>query len=211
MTLKISMKRREFLCLTAGLALSPSGARSVEAHNALASYPVSLPIIARILGDDELRSGVCLLDVGSTATEVSAYRDNACLARNTVSFGANSITGAIGQWLSVDYPTARALLNATGHAFPYMVDARETVDASACSLSSPLQARPSRRDLAYLIQAEFERLFVQVRIFLQANSYDLPCGVVVHGGIAALPGIVELGEEVFHSLVRTVPAHENRA
>ena len=62
----------------------------------------------------------------------------------------------------------------------------------------------SRRALADVIQPRVEELFEIVQAELRRSGYEnvLSSGIVLTGGSASMPGMIELGEEIFHMPVR---------
>ena len=62
----------------------------------------------------------------------------------------------------------------------------------------------SRRALADVIQPRMEELLELVQAELRRAHYEelLSSGIVLTGGSSLLPGMVELGEEIFHMPVR---------
>lgn len=201
------MQRREFIGMAAGLAFSPTSANAIG-ERMLVPSQVSPPDTVSILHGYELQGGICLLDVGDATTEASAYRSGACMARVRFAFGENTLIDAIRRRLDVDFQEAQEIIARDGHAFACLVEGLEPLCRQGVLLTRVVDGLPLRRELTAIIQAEIEGMFAEVREFLGNNRYDLAYGVVVHGRVAAIPGIVELGEEVFHSLVRTVPTHE---
>ncbi len=62
----------------------------------------------------------------------------------------------------------------------------------------------SRRALADVIQPRVEELFELIQHELRRAGFEdvLSSGIVLTGGASAMPGMVELGEEIFHMPVR---------
>jgi cell division protein FtsA len=92
----------------------------------------------------------------------------------------------------------------TGSAYQPLVDPDEMVDLP----STPGQgARQASRDLvAHIIHQRMDEILQLVRTEIAKAGYEdpkqLPAGVVLTGGTAHLPGIVELAREVFGMPVR---------
>jgi cell division protein FtsA len=65
--------------------------------------------------------------------------------------------------------------------------------------------------LAEIIEARIEEMLLIIQQEIKRSGYDglLPAGVVLCGGTAQLPGICELGREIFNLPVRTgVPGRD---
>ncbi|HRE18338.1 MAG TPA: cell division FtsA domain-containing protein, partial [Rhodocyclaceae bacterium] len=62
----------------------------------------------------------------------------------------------------------------------------------------------SRRALADVIQPRVEELFELIQNELRRAGFEdvLSSGIVITGGASVMPGMVELGEEIFHMPVR---------
>ena len=62
----------------------------------------------------------------------------------------------------------------------------------------------SRRALADVIQPRVEELYELVQAELRRSGFDevLSSGIVLTGGASVMPGMIELGEEIFHMPVR---------
>jgi cell division protein FtsA len=62
----------------------------------------------------------------------------------------------------------------------------------------------SRQTLAEVIEPRVEELYSLVQAELRRSGFEelLSSGIVITGGSAAMQGMVELGEEVFHMPVR---------
>jgi cell division protein FtsA len=62
----------------------------------------------------------------------------------------------------------------------------------------------SRRALADVIQPRVEELFELIQSELRRAGFEevLSSGIVLTGGASVMPGMIELGEEIFHMPVR---------
>ena len=62
----------------------------------------------------------------------------------------------------------------------------------------------SRRALADVIQPRVEELFELIQAELRRSGFEevLSSGIVLTGGSSVMPGMIELGEEIFHMPVR---------
>ena len=67
----------------------------------------------------------------------------------------------------------------------------------------------SRQTLAGFIQPRVEEIFQQVQEELQRSGKErlLRAGIVLTGGAAQMPGMTELGEEIFHTTVKLSMPH----
>lgn len=87
-------------------------------------------------------------------------------------------------------------------AFAQLVDPRETVEMPG---PGPGQKRAVARELiAHIVEQRLDEMFGLVHQELQDQDLldDLGAGIVLTGGTAALPGIVELAQQIFAAPVR---------
>ena len=77
-----------------------------------------------------------------------------------------------------------------------------------CALMSPgrrpAESKLSRRALSDVIQPRVEELYELIQAELRRAGFEevLSSGIVLTGGTSVMPGMVELGEEMFHMPVR---------
>jgi len=102
----------------------------------------------------------------------------------------------------VPYAEAQKAKEQYGTAFAQLVDPRETVEMPG---PSPGQMRAVARELiAHIIEQRLDEMFGLVQGELQDHGLldKLGAGVVLTGGTVAIPGIVELAQQIFASPVR---------
>jgi cell division protein FtsA len=89
-----------------------------------------------------------------------------------------------------------------GCALSQLADVNENLDVAG------VDDRPSRslsrRALADVIQPRVEELYELIQNELRRAGFEevLSSGIVLTGGASVMPGMVELGEEIFHMPVR---------
>jgi len=83
-----------------------------------------------------------------------------------------------------------------------LADTNEVVDVPGVGERG--SRKLSRQTLAEVIEPRVEELYTLVQAELRRSGYEdlISSGVVITGGSSALPGMGELGEEVFHTPVR---------
>ena len=100
------------------------------------------------------------------------------------------------------YAEAQKAKEHHGSAFAQLVDPRETVEMPG---PSPGQKRAVARELiAHIIEQRLDEMFglVQKELHDAELMDSLGAGIVLSGGAAALPGIVELAQQIFAAPVR---------
>jgi len=89
-----------------------------------------------------------------------------------------------------------------GCALRQLADARDMIEVPGIGDRPPRTL--SRQTLAEFIEPRMEELYSLVQAELRRSGFEelLSSGIVITGGSAAMQGMVELGEEVFHMPVR---------
>ncbi|QBD81195.1 cell division protein FtsA [Ktedonosporobacter rubrisoli] len=145
-----------------------------------------------VLEDGETDLGVALVDIGGGTTDIAIFTDGAIWQSVVLPIGGNLITSDIAIGLRLSPGVAEELKITYGHCDPSTIDDDDMIDLSQfmpdCNDLVP------RRLLAEIIQARVEELFSMVHEEIKKSGYDglLPAGVVITGGTAELPGILEV-------------------
>ncbi len=145
-----------------------------------------------VLADGETELGVALVDIGGGTTDVAIFSDGAIWHTVVLPIGGNLITSDIAIGLRLPFAVAEELKITYGHCDPTTIADDDMIDLSQfmpdCNDLVP------RKLLAEIIQARVEELFSMVHDELKKSGYDslLPAGLVITGGTAELPGILEV-------------------
>jgi len=117
--------------------------------------------------------------------------------------GGNHITNDIATGLRLPLAQAEEIKKKHGFALKSGVGAEEYFSVKAFGEDAPIQI--SRQDLAHIIEARVEEVFVLTLQEIKRSGYDglLPAGMVLTGGTSALPGIRQLASQVLGLPVRT--------
>ena len=155
-----------------------------------------------VLSDDERDLGVALVDIGGGTTDVAVFARGAIRYTAVIPIAGDHITNDIAMALRTPGPEAEAIKLRHGVALRQRADANERIEVPGIGERPPRTL--SRQTLAEVIEPRVEELFGLVQKVLRDSGYEevLTAGVVLTGGSALLPGIVELGEEIFHMPVR---------
>jgi cell division protein FtsA len=157
-----------------------------------------------VLSDDEKELGVALVEVGGSSTGVAIFHDGKIRHLASLKFAGTHVTSDLVQGLSVTQADAERLKERHGVAYEPLVDSAEMVQLPSTPGQGARQA--SRQLLAHVIHQRVDEIFQLVgREFDRAGFAGgrLPAGVVLTGGTAHLPGMVELAREAFAVPVRT--------
>ncbi|TMC24058.1 MAG: cell division protein FtsA [Chloroflexi bacterium] len=155
-----------------------------------------------VLADGETDLGVALIDIGGGTTDIAVFTDGAIWHTVVLPVGGNLITSDIAIGLRLPPGVAEELKVTYGHCDPSTIDEDDMIDLSQfmpdCNDLVP------RKLLAEIIQARVEELFSMVHEEIKKSGYDglLPAGIVMTGGTAELPGILEVAAQILDLPVR---------
>ena len=155
-----------------------------------------------VLTEDEKEVGVAMVEIGASTTDLALYYEGKVQHVAILPFGGNTLTADLVRGLSVPYAEAQKAKEHYGTAFAQLVDPRETVEMPG---PSPGQQRAVARELiAHIVEQRLDEMFGLVQSEFQdhASQDKLGAGVVLTGGTVAIPGIIELGQQIFASPVR---------
>ena len=142
--------------------------------------------------------GVALIDIGHGTTDLAIFEEGDLLAVSVIPVGGGHITNdiAIGMRCSID--AAERAKHEHGTANPEMITKRETIELGVLD---PTQEGTtfSRRELSEIIEARLEEIFELVGSELRTFERWrlLPAGIVLTGGTANLPGVVDVARRAF--------------
>jgi len=160
-----------------------------------------------VLTDDEQDVGVCLVDIGGGTADIAVFSQGAIRHTAVIPIAGDQITNDIAIALRTSTQDAEEIKLKYGIALQQLADPEEMLevpgvgDRPATSLS--------RQTLAGFIQPRVEEIFQKVQEELHRSGYArlLRAGVVLTGGTAQMPGITQLGEEIFHNTVKLGVPH----
>ncbi|NLZ11428.1 MAG: cell division protein FtsA [Alcaligenaceae bacterium] len=161
------------------------------------------------LTSDEKELGVVLVDIGGGTTDVAIYTGGAIRHTAVVPIAGDQITSDIAAMLRTPTPDAEEIKLRFGIAKQVLANPEEHIEVPG--LGDRPNRQVKRQALGAVIEPRVEELFTFVQQIVRESGYEdlLASGVVLTGGSALLPGIVELAEDVFLKPVRVaVPAYE---
>lgn len=161
------------------------------------------------LTSDEKELGVVLVDIGGGTTDIAIYTGGAIRHTAVVPIAGDQITSDIAAMLRTPTPDAEEIKLRFGVAKQVLADAEEHIEVPG--LGDRPNRQVKRQALGAVIEPRVEELFTFVQQIVRESGYEdlLASGVVLTGGSALMPGIVELAEDVFLKPVRVaVPAYE---
>lgn len=155
-----------------------------------------------VLSDDEKELGVCLVDIGGGTTDIAVFTNGAIRHTAVIPVAGDQVTNDIAVALRTPPKDAEDLKIRHGCALRQLADARDMIEVPGVG-DRPAKTL-SRQTLAEFIEPRMEELYSLVQAELRRSGFEelLSSGIVITGGSAAMQGMVELGEEVFHMPVR---------
>ena len=155
-----------------------------------------------VLSDDEKDLGVCLVDIGGGTSDIAVFTQGAIRHTAVIPIAGDQITNDIAMALRTPTKEAEEIKRRYGCALRELADPQEMVEVPGVGERG--SKKMSRQTLAEVIEPRVEELYSLVQAELRRSGFEelLSSGVVITGGSAAMQGMVELGEEVFHMPVR---------
>ncbi|WP_172187233.1 cell division protein FtsA [Lentilactobacillus kribbianus] len=154
-----------------------------------------------ILNDGEQDFGTILIDLGGGQTTASVVHDHQLKYVTTDPEGGEFITKDISIVLNTSMDNAESLKRNYGSADSEMASEDRDVPVDVVGQSEPTII--DEKYLSEIIEARVDQIFTRIKERLdKINALRLPGGIVLTGGVAALPGIVELATDKFDINVR---------
>ena len=166
-----------------------------------------LALTETILTDGEKDFGTIVIDMGGGQTTTSVIHDKQLKFTHVNQEGGEFITKDISIVLNTSFNNAEALKINYGDAYPERTSANEEFPVDVIGNSEPV--RVDERYLSEIIEARVEQILRKSKEVLdEIDAFELPGGVVLTGGAASMPGIVDLAQEIFEANVKLyVPNH----
>jgi len=161
-----------------------------------------------VLSPDERDLGVAVVDIGGGTTDIAVFKGGSIRHTAVVPIAGDLVTSDVAVAFRTPGQHAEQIKLKYGCALPEMVQHDPGIEVPGVGETPP--RRLSRQMLAEVMRPRYEELFRYVRKELhRADVYDLIAGgVVLTGGAALTPGILELAEEVLDVAVRLGLPHQ---
>ncbi|MDV7728736.1 cell division protein FtsA [Enterococcus faecium] len=166
-----------------------------------------LALTESILSDGEKDFGTIVIDMGGGQTTTAVMHDKQLKFTNLDQEGGEFVTKDISIVLNTSFNNAEALKINYGDAYPERTSPDEEFPVDVIGQSEPVKV--DERYLSEIISARMEQIFNKAKDALdQIEALELPGGVVLTGGAASLPGVVDLAQEILGVNVKLyVPNH----
>ncbi|TXH02626.1 MAG: cell division protein FtsA [Candidatus Moraniibacteriota bacterium] len=148
-----------------------------------------------VLSPKQKELGVVVVNLGASTTTLSVFEDGDLLHLAVLPMGGVHVTNDIAIGLRTSIDVAEAIKREYGHALPHEVNKKEEIDLG--DFDSQETDTVSRHHIAEVIEARLEEILHYVNLELKGINREalLPAGVVLTGGGALVPGLVELAKK----------------
>ncbi len=155
-----------------------------------------------VLTDDEKELGVACVDIGAGTTDVAVFTNGAIRHTAVIPIAGDLITSDIAMALRTPTKDAEDIKVESGFAKQLLADPETQVEVPGLGDRGPRML--SRQALAGVIEPRIEEIFSLVHQVLRESGCEevLSSGIVLTGGSSIMPGMVELGEDIFLKPVR---------
>jgi cell division protein FtsA len=155
-----------------------------------------------VLTEDERELGVALVDIGAGSTDVAIFTNGAIRHTSVIPIAGDLITSDIAMALRTPTKDAEEIKVESGYAKQLLADPDSQVEVPGLGDRGPRML--SRQALAGVIEPRVEEIFSLVHQVMRESGFEemLSSGIVLTGGSCVMPGMVELGEDIFLKPVR---------
>jgi cell division protein FtsA len=155
-----------------------------------------------VLTADERELGVAMVDIGAGTTDVQIFTGGSVRHTAVIPIAGDLITSDIAMALRTPTKDAEDIKVESGYAKQLLADPEQQVEVPGLGDRGPRML--SKQALAGVIEPRIEEIFSLVQQVVRESGYEevLSSGIVITGGSAVMPGMVELGEDIFLKPVR---------
>jgi cell division protein FtsA len=155
-----------------------------------------------VLTEDERELGVACVDIGAGCTDVAIFTNGAIRHTAVIPIAGDLITSDIAMALRTPTKDAEDIKVESGFAKQLLADPEQQIEVPGLGDRGPRML--SIQALAGVIEPRVEEIFSLVQQVVRESGYEevLSSGIVLTGGSCVMPGMVELGEDIFLKPVR---------
>jgi cell division protein FtsA len=150
-----------------------------------------------VLNEEEKQVGVLIADIGGGTTDIAVVKEGSIYHSSVLPVAGNQITKDIAAGLALSFEEADKIKKQYCNLIPVENDQEGRID---------LQRGDSIAygDLNNIVSARIEEIMRLVMLELPGEDHTglIPAGIVLTGGCANLPGIVEMTQAITHLPVR---------
>ena len=155
-----------------------------------------------VLTANERQMGAAVCDIGGGTTDMAIYVDGNVWHTMVLAVGGNHVTSDIAHGLRLSIAQAEDIKLQQGYAIRAEVGAEDYFSIRPFGEDNDVQI--NKQELAHIIEARVEEIFELSLQEIKRSGYDglLPAGMVLTGGVSALPAIRDLASDVLGIPVR---------
>ena len=159
----------------------------------------SLAAIKSVMSEEERELGSILIDLGGGTTDVLIIADGAPLLTAVLPVGGIQVTNDISIVKGISAETAERIKLDAGCCWLPLIEDNEEVILPGVGGRPPVII--PRSEICEIIQPRMAEIFSMVseKISSVTRSRQLSGNVIITGGGALLPGVVELASEIFQT------------
>jgi len=150
-----------------------------------------------VLSEEEKQAGVLIADIGGGTTDIAVMREGSIYHTSVLPVAGHQVTRDIAAGLGLSFELAEEMKKKYGSLVPSSEEEGDKiVGENGHSVSY--------RDLCDIMRARIEELMRLVVLELPRTDYArlIPSGIVITGGGANVPGIVEMTQSITRLPVR---------
>ena len=160
-----------------------------------------LAMARTVLNEGEREFGATVIDMGGGQTTVATMRAQELQYTNIYTEGGDYITKDISKVLKTSMSIAEALKFNFGQANINEASETETVKVDVVGSEEPVEV--TERYLSEIVSARVRHILDRVKQDLERGRLlDLPGGIVLVGGGAIMPGVVDVAQEILGTNVK---------
>lgn len=160
-----------------------------------------LAMARTVLNEGEREFGATVIDMGGGQTTVATMRAQELQYTNIYTEGGDYITKDISKVLKTSMSIAEALKFNFGQANINEASETETVKVDVVGSEEPVEV--TERYLSGIVSARVRHILDRVKQDLERGRLlDLPGGIVLVGGGAIMPGVVDVAQEILGTNVK---------
>ncbi|AUT06529.1 Cell division protein FtsA [Streptococcus parauberis] len=160
-----------------------------------------LAMARTVLNEGEREFGATVIDMGGGQTTVATMRAQELQYTNIYTEGGDYITKDISKVLKTSMSIAEALKFNFGQANINEASETETVKVDVVGSEEPVEV--TERYLSEIVSARVRHILDRVKQDLERGRLlDLPGGIVLVGGGAIMPGLVDVAQEILGTNVK---------
>jgi cell division protein FtsA len=164
-----------------------------------------------VLTEDEKELGVVCVDIGAGTADVAVFTGGAIRHTAIIPIAGDLITNDIAMALRTPTKDAEEIKLSAGVAKQLLASPDEQIEVPGLGDRGPRML--AKQALAGVIEPRVEEIFMLVHQAVKESGCEelISSGVVLTGGTAQMPGMVELAEDIFFKPVRIgVPNYNAR-